>query len=165
MIEENCVAYIQYNCDNHITESAYEEMKKNNTSVDNVQKLVKQAFKMQSNSASRKKELKKLAEEYSQEYTKLQNVLDIKFATHNLKACKATLKGYEVVLKLAQRLKDDTTVKIKPRIKFMAIHPPVYFLLYLVLQDKFCHKSIQLIILLSFWLPLQIFYAYSSSFV
>ena len=70
-------AYNQYNCDNHITESAFEKLEENNTQIQNVQEMVKAGYHSQVYSANRKAHLKKLADEYHRKLYTLQNVLDI----------------------------------------------------------------------------------------
>ena len=107
-------AYNQYNCDNHITESAFEKLEENNTQIENVQEMVKAGYHSQVYSANRKAHLKKLADEYHRKLYTLQDVLDIKFATYNFDGCLAFVKDFPMVLALAQRLKDDSTVK-KPK--------------------------------------------------
>jgi len=105
----------QYNCDNHITESAFEKLEKNNTQIQNVQEIVKAGYHSQVYSANRKAHLKKLADEYHRKFYTLQNVLDIKFATYNFDASLAFVKHFPMVLARAQKLKDDSTVKPKKR--------------------------------------------------
>ena len=46
-------------------------------------------------------------------YYTLKNVLEIKLATYNYDPCVAFMKEYPMVMKLAKRLKDDTTVAAK----------------------------------------------------
>ena len=72
---------------------------------------------MQSNSSNRKLELKKLSDSYDSKYKKLQNILDIKFATYNKEACVATLTDYEVLITLVDNLREDTSIKPKMRVK------------------------------------------------
>ena len=57
--------------------------------------------------------LKKCAENWQKKHITLQNILDIKFATYNYEAGIATLEDYEQILKLANELKDDSTVTAK----------------------------------------------------
>ena len=108
-------AYHQYNCDNHITESGFSKLEEENVQVENVQSMVKAGHHSQVHSANRKAHLKKLADEYQQKYYTLQNVLDIKFATYNYDACLAFVKDFPMVMGLAKKLKDDSTVKPKKR--------------------------------------------------
>ena len=103
----------QYNCDNHITESAFEKLEKNNTQIQNVQEMVKAGYHSQVYSANRKAHLKKLADELHRKLYTLQNVLDIKFATYNFDASVVFLKDFPMVLALALKLKDDSTDKTK----------------------------------------------------
>ena len=77
--------------------------------------MVKLGFKSQVHSANRKGILKQLADQYCRVLITLQNVIDIKFTTYNYEACVAFLKDYPMVMKLAQKLKDDCTVKPKKK--------------------------------------------------
>ena len=77
--------------------------------------MVKWGFKSQVRSACSKKFLKALADKWMRKYYSLQNVLEIKFATYNYDACVAFVKDYPMLLKLAKRLKDDTTVAAKKK--------------------------------------------------
>ena len=117
LLQEDCCASIQYNCDNHITESAYEKLQEAESRIENCEKVIKSAYTMQSKSASRKLKLKKCAEKWQKKHITLQNILDIKFATYNYEAGIATLEDYEQILKLAEELKDDSTVTAKLRKK------------------------------------------------
>ena len=117
LLQEDCCASIQYNCDNHITESAYEKLQEAESRIENCEKVIKSAYTMQSKSASRKLKLKKCAEKWQKKHITLQNILDIKFATYNYEAGIATLEDYEQILKLANELKDDSTVTAKLRKK------------------------------------------------
>ena len=83
LMGESSNAYHQYNCDNHITESAFTKLDEENVQVTNVKSMVKAGYHSQVHSANRKAYLKKLADEYQKKYYTLQNVLDIKFATYN----------------------------------------------------------------------------------
>lgn len=121
LMSDEIECFNQYNCDCHITESAYAILQ-NNKSVENAEKLVKQAYKMQSQSSSRKLKLQNLAEKYEQKNKKLQNIIDIKFATYNAEACDATLIDFEPVTKLAMNLRNDTSVKPKMRAKLRNLY-------------------------------------------
>jgi len=57
--------------------------------VKNLEWMIKEGYKMQSNSANRKSAMKKLALEYEQKYVTPQNVLAIKFVTYNYEAAVA----------------------------------------------------------------------------
>ena len=48
-------------------------------------------------------------------YYTLKNVLDIKFVTYNYEACVALMKDYPMVIGLAKKLKNDSTVKPKKK--------------------------------------------------
>ena len=117
-------AFIQYNCDNHITESAYEaiETSKKIPQIGNLEWMIKTAYNMQSNSANRKSEMKKLAESYEQKYVTPQNGLAIKFVTYNYEAALAFFADYEMTLTVTGRLKDDSSVKAKRRATFQQLY-------------------------------------------
>ena len=76
------------------------------------------AFVMQSNSANRKLELKKLADEYQQKYKTLQNILAIKFATYNYEATIAFRDDFEPIATLLVKLINDAYVKEKQKSKY-----------------------------------------------
>ena len=112
---ESVEAYHQFNCDNHITESAYKLLQDTNAQLEKVKEMVKWGFKSQVHSACRKNFLKALADKWMRKYYSWKNVLEIKFATYNYDACVALMKDYPMVMKLAKRLKDDTTVAAKKK--------------------------------------------------
>ena len=78
MYEEDGCASIQYNCDNHISESAYEKLQEGQPRIVNCEKIIKSSYTMQSNSANRKSKLKKKAEEWKKKHKTLQNILDLR---------------------------------------------------------------------------------------
>lgn len=69
MNEDNCV--IHYNCDNHITENVYEKLQETEPIIEICEKMIKNAYTMQSKSANRKTKLKKIAGKYQIKYRTL----------------------------------------------------------------------------------------------
>ena len=115
LMGESIEAYHQFNCDNHITEGAYQKLQELNSQLEKVEQMVKYGFKSQVHSANRKTYLKTLADKWMRKYYTLKNVLDIKFVTYNYEACVALMKDYPMVIGLAKKLKNDSTVKPKKK--------------------------------------------------
>ena len=114
-------AFAQYNCDNHITESAWSKVEDTVPQVKSSQGMVSKAFTMQSNSANRKMKMKQKADEWKRKFVSLTNVLDIKFATYNLEASLSFMIDYPVVAAVLMQLINDSSVKPKRRADFAAL--------------------------------------------
>ena len=80
--------------------------------------MVKTAYVMQSDSANRKLELKRKADEWKQKYTTPQNILSIKFATYNKEACVPFRNDFEPFINVLKKLITDPNVKEKQKAKY-----------------------------------------------
>ena len=112
--------YIHYACDNHQTETAWEEVQ-SMSRVSSIEELVKQCYSLFKNSASCKLKLAAIAESFEEKTLRPRNIFSIKFLTSEESATEATLVDYRQLLKLTEQLKDDTSLSREQRSNIKSI--------------------------------------------
>ena len=102
--------YVHFKCDNHINETAWEEVQELRK-VEMVEDLLKKCFGIIKNSASRKLMLAAIAEEFEEKTLKIVGLFSVKFLTSEKAAVKSFLVDYLQLILLMKNLINNKCIK------------------------------------------------------
>ena len=88
-----CLQYTHFKCDNHVNESAWEEVQKVRK-VEMVENVISKCFGLFRNSTSRKLKLAAIAKEYAERSLRIMGLFAIKYLTSEKDATEAFLVDY-----------------------------------------------------------------------
>ena len=98
--------YIHFKCDNHVTETSWEEVQKVR-SVEMVEETIRSCYGLLKNSAFRQLKMTAIAKEFEEKSLKLKGLFDVKFLTSEQSANEALLVDYLQLLQLNENLQSD----------------------------------------------------------
>ena len=106
--------YVHFKCDNHVNETAWEEVQELRK-VEMVEELLKWCYSLLKNSASRKLKLAAIAKQFEQRTLRVVGLFAVKFLTSEMAAGESLLVDYLQLMQLIMNLQNDTSVKASKR--------------------------------------------------
>ena len=106
--------YTHFKCDNHVNETAWEEVQKVRK-VEMVENVITKCFGLFKNSASRKLKLAAIAKEYEERSLRIRGLFAVKYLTSEKDATESFLVDYLQLLKLTDNLRKDKKLKKEQR--------------------------------------------------
>ena len=119
---ESLEKYAHFPCDNHETETAWQNTVKQIPALQRSKDLIKDSYAMQSRSVKRSKRLEELSKQWNEKYKKPKTIFEIRFLEHVLDAVDAELIDHEQLLQISKKLSKDTSIKKEKRIDFKELH-------------------------------------------
>ena len=103
IMKERLNHYLHFKCDNHVTETAWEEVQKLRR-VGMVEDIIKQCFSLFKNSAGRKLRLVTIAKKLEERSLRVVGLFSIKYLTSEKDAVRSLLVDYLQLVKLTGEL-------------------------------------------------------------